>query len=221
MPAPNLNAHASTQAQDVGFRDWPAVQAVLESAVPAARDMLPGSAVLIPLVWRTGEPEIVFEVRALHLERQPGEVCLPGGKREKDETPEEAAIRETCEELQVELAQITNLLWLGDFNGPRVRPIAAYVAELRDYRDSFDPSEVDRIFTVPLAWFFQHRPTPFAFDPETPFASDFPWDLIPGGRSYPFKGKARPVTFYLDSNPLIWGFTANIINRFVEVLALR
>lgn len=59
------------------------------------------SAVLIPMVRQNGEPHILFEVRTSHI-RQGGESCFPVGRVEGDETPEEAAVRETCEELCVQ-----------------------------------------------------------------------------------------------------------------------
>ena len=46
-------------------------------------------------------PEILYEVRAKDLDRQPGEVCFPGGQIEEGETPLEAALRETEEELGI------------------------------------------------------------------------------------------------------------------------
>ena len=52
-------------------------------------------AVLAPLVRVDGETHLLFEVRALHMRRQPGEVCFPGGQIEEGETPLEAAVRET------------------------------------------------------------------------------------------------------------------------------
>ena len=52
------------------------------------------SAVLVPLLYRGGEPELLFEQRSFLLEHQPGEVCFPGGRVEENETPEEAAVRE-------------------------------------------------------------------------------------------------------------------------------
>ena len=52
-------------------------------------------AVLVPLVEWRGEVQVLFEVRADTLERQPGEVCFPGGHMEPGESPTECAFRET------------------------------------------------------------------------------------------------------------------------------
>ena len=57
--------------------------------------------VMILLCEEEGKINIVFEVRAFNLRHQPGDICLPGGKVEKGETPQEASIRETMEELNL------------------------------------------------------------------------------------------------------------------------
>ena len=60
-------------------------------------------AVILPVVdLDDGKgPQILYEVRASDLDRQPGEVCFPGGQIEAGETPLEAALRETEEELAI------------------------------------------------------------------------------------------------------------------------
>ena len=52
--------------------------------------------VLIPIVNTDSGDALLMEVRSL-LVKQSGEVCFPGGRIEKGETPEAAAVRETCE----------------------------------------------------------------------------------------------------------------------------
>ena len=53
------------------------------------------SAVMILLCEDKGKTNVIFEVRSLNLRHQPGDICLPGGKLEKGESPEKASIRET------------------------------------------------------------------------------------------------------------------------------
>ena len=65
-----------------------------------------GASVLIPLVWKDGEPHLLFEVRAYDLKVQPGEVCFPGGRIEEGETPQDAVLREVSEELFVRKEQV-------------------------------------------------------------------------------------------------------------------
>ena len=64
-------------------------------------------AVLLPLIEVENETHILFEVRSLNLRRQPGEICLPGGKIEQDDLdPSQCAIRETSEELGIDIFQV-------------------------------------------------------------------------------------------------------------------
>ena len=57
------------------------------------------ASVAILLTEIKGTPNIIFEVRGKNLREQPGDICFPGGKIDKDETPKEAVIREIEEEL--------------------------------------------------------------------------------------------------------------------------
>src|SRR5690625_2585093 len=59
-------------------------------------------AVLIPLIENENETHILFEIRSANLRSQPGDICFPGGKIDKeDRGPRHAAIRETSEELGI------------------------------------------------------------------------------------------------------------------------
>ena len=69
--------------------------------VPKVQDVTGEYAVLVPLVRQNGVWNLLYEVRAQKLRRQPGEVCFPGGKLEGEESPRECALRETWEELGI------------------------------------------------------------------------------------------------------------------------
>ncbi|EYC08060.1 hypothetical protein Y032_0068g275 [Ancylostoma ceylanicum] len=58
--------------------------------------------VLVPLLEVNSKPSVLFTKRSIHLKSHRGEVCFPGGRMEKEETVEEAALRETHEEIGVE-----------------------------------------------------------------------------------------------------------------------
>lgn len=47
----------------------------------------------------------MYEIRSQHVS-QPGEVSFPGGRVEEGETYQQAAIRETVEELNIEPEQV-------------------------------------------------------------------------------------------------------------------
>lgn len=196
-------------------------QAALQAEEQARADARPGAAVFIPLLPRANAQgfDVLFEVRALTLDRQPGEVCYPGGHVEPGETGLAAAVRETCEELLVSSRQIAVLGTLDYGAGPGGRPLTVCYGVLNGYRGTYSPDEVDRTFTVPLQWFLDHEPTVFhgrlAPQIDDP---DFPWDRIPHGRDYPWRTRPYEVTFYFGTDPLIWGMTARVMHRFVQVL---
>ena len=58
------------------------------------------AAVLVPVVT-TGDPRIVFTLRTGTLSRHAGEISFPGGLADPGESPAEAALRETREELGI------------------------------------------------------------------------------------------------------------------------
>lgn len=178
----------------------------------------PGASVLIPLVETEDGLAVLLEVRALTLDAQPGEVCLPGGHVEHGETPQEAAVRETCEELLVDSTQIEVLGSLGNLAGPGGRPLYVLVGLLSDYAGNYAPAEVDRTFTLPLNWLLDHEPTWYdvALVPHHP--EDFPWELVPGGRDYPWHAQHSRIPFYLGTSPLIWGATARVLAEFARRL---
>ena len=194
------------------------LNALREALAGAESSRARGAAVLIPLVAGLDGWEVLLEVRAETLTVQPGEVCLPGGGIEADETPRAAAIRETCEELLVREEQIVLLGELGAQPGPGGRPLHVFVGELRGYDGSFSPSEVERTFTVPLDWLLAHEPAHFEVTMEPRYPDDFPWELVPGGRHYPWRAQKSDVPFYLGTDPVIWGATARVLARFSHVL---
>ncbi|MBE6471841.1 MAG: NUDIX domain-containing protein, partial [Coriobacteriaceae bacterium] len=104
----------------------------------ASQDADCRAAVFIPLIEREHSYDVVFEVRAQHLKRQPGEVCLPGGHIEPGESAREAAVRETCEELLVDVSQLREIVDLGRINGPGGLPLRLFAGTLSGYDGSFD-----------------------------------------------------------------------------------
>ena len=70
----------------------------LKNTKPKPMDYEVSFAVLVPLIEIDEELNLIYEVRSNSIE-QPGEISFPGGRIEDGESPEEAAIRETSEEL--------------------------------------------------------------------------------------------------------------------------
>lgn len=178
----------------------------------------PEAAVLVPFVERDGELHILFEVRARFLKTQPGEICFPGGTVEPGESPLEASVRETQEELLVERSQIEVLApldYLVTPGGLAVRPFAAF---LKKYQGTFSTDEVERTFTVPLRWFEEQEPERYKTKVKTFPGEDFPYHLIPGGREYNWREGTYEVYFYRWGEEIIWGMTAKILCGMVKLL---
>ena len=185
------------------------------------RDESRGAAVLVPIVTVAGEPHVLLEVRATTLAVQPGEVCLPGGAIEPGETPQEAAVRETCEELCVLEEQVLVIGSMGVQPGPGGRPLHVFVGTLDGYEGTFSTDEVDHTFTLSLDWLASHEPREFELTMRPEYPADFPWELVPGGRDYPWRSQKSRVPFYMDTDPVVWGATARVLMRFAGIWAAR
>ncbi|MDO9493376.1 CoA pyrophosphatase [Acetobacterium sp.] len=175
-------------------------------------------AVLVVLVETAEGPAFIFEKRAETLNRQPGEICFPGGRLEAGETPLEAAIRETIEELLVDRQQI-EILGPGDvFISPFNMMIYPFIAILQDYRYGFSEEEVGDVFTVPVRFFQEHVPKKYLNHLSHEQPNDFPYECIPGGKNYPWVKGTYETNFYTYQGDVIWGMTACIIESTVELI---
>lgn len=178
------------------------------------------SAVLLPLVNQGSELCVLFEKRSHKLERQPGEICFPGGKIEAvDGDAGTAAVRETCEELglsseHIELIAPLNIM-VSPFNAI-IYPFAAYINNYDSIKAN--PDEVEQVFYVPLTYFLEHKPLEKIISLNLSVPDDFPFELIPHGENYPFRQGIFPQYFYIWQDKVIWGLTARILYHFVNLL---
>ena len=174
-----------------------------------------GYAVLLPLIEVNGSWSVLFEVRSPTIS-QGGEVCFPGGKIENGESAEEAAVRETCEEPLISPEQIGMLTPLPDrLSSPR--KVYAFAAVLKEYSFTFSEEETERVFAIPLETLLKEEPLISDTDRPYRFPEDFPFELLPGGKNYPFRVRREPIYFYCVEESLIWGLTANILHTFLEI----
>ena len=164
------------------------------------------------------ELSVLFEVRAKNLAVQPGEICLPGGGIEQGETPEQAAVRETSEELLTEASRVDIIGKLPKMVTPRGGNLYPVIGVLSDYEGTYSTDEVDHVFAVPLSFFLENEPACYEVGMETRPGEDFPYDLIPEGRSYPWARRTRKIYFYQYGDNVIWGVTAGVIRAFARRL---
>ena len=175
------------------------------------------SAVFIPLVRKDGEIHILFEVRASSLKHRPSEISFPGGGIEEGETPMEAAIRETQEEIgsypeDIKIISELDLL---------VTPVKYIIHPFAGYLDNIDhislnKDEVDHIFMVPLSYLLENHPKKYFNTVQVVPDQDLPFDLIPGNKNYKFENGKSQILFYKYKDYVIWGITAKILYNFLE-----
>ncbi len=145
------------------------------------------AAVLVPLIFENGTWKLLFEVRALNLDTQPGEVCFPGGMVEEGESEKEATLREVEEELFVMPDAIAILGELPAMRGPYGKSeVKPFVGVVSGYSGDFSRAETDHVFTVPISALEEAKVEEDAYGPV-----------------YVYRGER------------IWGFTARVIAQLL------
>lgn len=185
------------------------------------------SAILVLLAFIEGEYHFILEKRSSNL-RQGGEICFPGGQIDPriDGDPEEAAIRETVEELGISRDKITIVGRLDSFVAPLGISIEAFVgvARINDLKElEIEASEVDYIFSVPVSHFVANEPEehaaiirvhPSYVDEHGREVVLFPARELglPEMYTRPWGGRRLKMYIYKVKNEIIWGITARFIN---------
>jgi 8-oxo-dGTP pyrophosphatase MutT (NUDIX family) len=170
-----------------------------------APESLKCAAVLIPLVWQADEWHLVFTRRTDTVEHHKGQVSFPGGGCEMGEsTPEATALREAWEEIGLNpesvrlLGRMNAVITITRF---LVTPVVGIIPW--PYQVLLEPSEVVRLFTIPLLWLSDR-----ANWTEQSHAVAGLIGPIPVIRYNPYDGE------------ILWGITARIMQNFLSVLGL-
>lgn len=181
-------------------------------------DRLWEAAVLIPLLETPAGISVLFEERAHNLRRQPGEICFPGGKVEcGDGGFAQTAVRETCEELGLGPEQIAlcgELDALVTYAGPIIHPFVGIIKEPEEI--SFNRSEVERVFTVPLDFLMRQTPRRYSMYLADHVGENFPFELAPTREKNWRRHKEYYVYFYQYEKNVIWGLTARMLYSFLR-----
>ena len=177
-------------------------------------------AVLLPLVEKEDGVHILFEVRAYHLRRQPGEICFPGGKVDvTDVNEQETAVRETTEELGIGKESIAEVFPLDFLVTPFGTMIYPFVGVLNNAENLIpNEDEVAEVFTVPLDYFKNIKPEIFRVHYTVEPEENFPFDLIIGGENYSWQKRQVDEYFYRYEGKVIWGLTARILTHFLGLV---
>jgi 8-oxo-dGTP pyrophosphatase MutT (NUDIX family) len=163
------------------------------------------AAVLIPLIWWKDEWHLVFTRRTEVVEHHKGQVSFPGGGCEVGEsTPEQTALREAAEEIGLNpgdvrlLGKLNETLTITHF---RVIPVVGVMPW--PYKIRPEPAEVERVFTIPLAW----------------LADAANWEersVTPAGSPRSF----QVIYYHAYDGETLWGATARMTHDFLIVLGL-
>ncbi len=173
------------------------------------------ASVLIPLLFSDKEPRILFEVRNNNI-AQGSEICFPGGMSEPGESGEYTAIRESSEELLISHDDIEIIAPMFEMAGPGGIAVSSYLGILKNYENTWSESEVDHTFSLPVSWFEKHKPLTSSAVLKTFPDPDFHFELIEGGKSYPFSEIKKDYYFYDTPEGVIWGLTAQIVYAFIS-----
>lgn len=155
------------------------------------------AAVLVPLVRRNDRLELLFTVRSAELSSHPGQISFPGGGLEPGEGVIDAALRETHEEIGVQLSRAAVIGLLDDLPSPAgyvATPVVAVLESAAEWRAN--PAEVADMFTAPLE---ELR------------------EIAPSWEERRVQQLRRRIHFYPWNGRLIWGFTGNVLKNFLEV----
>ena len=137
--------------------------------------------------------------RPSHMKHHAGQIALPGGRIENNETAEETALRETFEEIGVPSSSIRILGSLSEFyvevSGFQIHPIVGWLDKKPELKLNKD--EVERAIFFPVKNF---KPPYSSVELQT------------------VTGKLLvPCIRYLDE--IIWGATAMILSEFCDVVS--
>jgi mutator protein MutT len=105
--------------------------------------------------WST-EAALILTRRAAHMRRHAGQWALPGGRIDADETPEQTALRELSEEVDLQLDAADILGRLDTFvtrSGFAITPVVVWGGSARGIRPN--PVEVASIHRIPVQEFLR------------------------------------------------------------------
>lgn len=170
----------------------------LEDLILNAR--LRDAAILVPVVDHGSEATVILTKRTDHLSTHSGQIAFPGGRIDaEDASPEDAALRETEEEIGLDRSFIEVVGRMPDYvsgSGFRIAPVLSVVRP--DFMLTLNRDEVDDAFEVPLA---------FLMDPANHSQESLVW-----------QGRERHFYTMPYEQRYIWGITAGIIRTLYERL---
>jgi 8-oxo-dGTP pyrophosphatase MutT (NUDIX family) len=174
--------------------------------------------VMLPLVEMEDGLHVLFELRSPDLDAQPGEVCFPGGAMEAGETPLQASVRETMEELGIKREDIKIINKLDTLQSHANLSIYCYLGIINTCQFNINKAEVAEIFTVPLSFFVENEPEIEWVDVVQIPPEDFPYEKVNSPKAYEWRSGKVDIPIYMNGEYPIWGLTARMMHNFIEIL---
>ncbi|WP_102347147.1 NUDIX hydrolase [Bacillus sp. Marseille-P3661] len=177
--------------------------------------------IFLPLIKVGAEYHILFEIRSKELRRQPGETCFPGGRLDSNgESSQDAAIRETCEELGILSNELQLMGALDYLLSPFGTVIYPYFGWIKKDLNELSPNtaEVGSIFTIPISYLIKNEPEVYKIHFDVKPEENFPFHLVPGGKNYNWRPREMNELFYRYEDKVVWGLTARILHHFLNLI---
>jgi 8-oxo-dGTP pyrophosphatase MutT (NUDIX family) len=190
------------------------------------------ASVFVPFIKIEGAYHVLFEKRANQI-RQGGEISFPGGMIDmhKGETPVEAAIRETKEELGIKDNQLQVYIQFHTLVAAHGIILETFVGELLCLPDEFsiNTNEVEDVLLVPVDFFLKTQPaeyklkitiSPFDTDENDNKITLFPAAELNLPKYYQqsWSRNYASVNVYQYNAEIIWGMTAQIMYELLPYL---
>lgn len=165
---------------------------------PKDQSRVKKSSVLLLLFEEDGLLKVLLIKRPRHMKHHPGQIALPGGRIERNESAIETALRETYEEIGIDQQYIEILGELSEFyvevSRFQIKPIVGWLKSIPTLR--INPDEVEKIILFPVENF-------------KPPYNKIKLDTLTGKLDVPC------VEF---DHEIIWGATAMILSEFYDLV---
>lgn len=197
------------------------IKTIFDGRTPGAAGKHSYFSVLVPLVEKDGQLCLLYELRAAHMKRQPGEVCFPGGKVEEGESFQQCAVRETVEELGIredDITVINQMDVMHTYSNFTLFPFLGIIKEEALERLGCNPDEVEEVFTVPLDSLMENDPFIYKMQIVPQIKEDFPYERIKFPKTYNWRKGTNEIPIYEYENRIIWGLTGRVTMNLLKVL---
>ena len=158
------------------------------------------SAVLILLFFENDDWNFFLTKRSQNVNNHKGQISLPGGVHEENESLKETAIRETEEEIGIPSQDIQLIGRLSPFYVPvsnfKISPYVGWM-EKKPQVKAFD-KEVEKVFSISINEFILESTQKIKYDT--------------------LNGEMVKIPYFDIDNEMVWGATSIILSEFKNII---